>query len=139
MYYNKTIFNKILYMHIGKRLINANVKGFTKELSLSWTFKNKVVDKVPSRFLLCVSCISLYLRQKFLSYIVVVYAYLFFFLTISEDWTLRGCICLVQFHICIQVLCSIHISHLLNICRFTSSWTWIHASVAYMLLQVNNF
>ena len=95
-------------MHIGKRLINANVKRFTKELSLSWTFKNKVVDKVPSRLLLCISCISLYLWQKFLSYIVVVYAYLFL---ISQKIELSQGVAhvLFKFHICIQVLCSVHI------------------------------
>ena len=77
-------------MHIGKRLINANVKRFTKELSLSWTFKNKVVDKVPSSLLFCISWISLYLWQKFLSYIVVVYAYLFFSLYLRRLNFLKG-------------------------------------------------
>lgn len=47
--YKKSIFNKILYNHVGRTLLL--IRKASLSCHLSWTFKNDIIDKVLSRFL----------------------------------------------------------------------------------------
>lgn len=100
---------------------------------VSWTFKNEVVDQVASwLFLGNKEPFPLHFLSTLIVPLIAISALLSSFLCISffsygllEDWRFsRLWTCLAQFYICICVLCSAHVSHLLNVCWVKSNWTW---------------
>lgn len=125
----------IKFNHAVRRLLLGR-KASLNSCHLSWTFKNEIVDKVASGF--CLSDkepIPLHFLSTLilifiapLPYILAVYAS--FFLPSPEDWTfLRLCV-FVQFHICMHVLCPVHLDNLLNVCWVKPNWMLVHFYIA---------